>query len=269
MSILQSKPGMYNDKTLANCAVALAFLAAYASDPQQQVTLFDAFDATLVLPVSFGVKFGVLCNGASSALWEKLLSNLEAHLKDMLKDMTGIEEVDDKYSEDGSEEDGGRLHGALEIIGHISDIFVRRYTQPTDPLYSLQFKVINESGLFEKLNAQSGVSRQTVEQVLFYLQSIPVKTANPETLDAELAKVIGNGMTFINQFYLEFSSKKVTTPAVLNLAQSNFDGWLNVNDDAKLHNITVASVKQIVNKESYKAVLPENVRMLTVELAFI
>ena len=129
--------------------------------------------------------------------------------------------------------------------------------------------MINESGLFDKLNAQSGVVRQTVEQVLFYLQSIPVKTASPETLDAELAKVIGNGMTFINQFYLEFSSKKDTTPAVLNLAQSNFDGWLDVNDDAKLHNVTVASVKQIVNKECYKAVLPENVRMLAVELAFI
>jgi hypothetical protein len=34
MNILQSKAGTYNDKTLANCAVALAFLASYASDPQ-------------------------------------------------------------------------------------------------------------------------------------------------------------------------------------------------------------------------------------------
>ena len=109
-----------------------------------------------------------------------------------------------------------------------------------------------------------------MEQVLFFLQSIPVKSRpGSETLDPELAKLIGDGMAFINKFYLEFPSKKDATPAVLNLIQSNFDGFLDVNDDAKLHNVTVASVKSIANRESYKAVLPENVRMLAVELSFI
>jgi hypothetical protein len=76
-------------------------------------------------------------------------------------------------------------------------------------------------------------------------------------------------MAFINKFYLDFPSKKDATPAVLNLVQSNFDGWLDVNEDAKLYNVTIASVKSIVNRESYKEVLPENIRMLAVELSFI
>jgi hypothetical protein len=125
--------------------------------------LFDAFDSTLNLPVSFGVKFGVLLNGASQGLWEKLLPGLEGHLKDMLKDMTGVEEVDDRYSEDAKEEEGGRLHGSFEILAHIGDVFVRRFAQVTDPVYSLQFRAINQSGLFQKLNSNSSVSSQTVE----------------------------------------------------------------------------------------------------------
>jgi hypothetical protein len=126
----------------------LAFLSAYASDPQQQVTLFDAFDSTMILPVSFGVKFGILLNGVSTPFWEKLLPNLEGHMRDMLKDMTGLEEIDGRYTEDAKEEEGGRLHGVFEIIAHIGDIFVRRFASVNDPVYTLQFKGINDSGLF-------------------------------------------------------------------------------------------------------------------------
>ena len=60
--------------------------------------------------------------------------------------MTGIEEIDGTYSEDqinGEDEDPGRLHGAFEILGHIGDIFVRRYATPADEIYQIQFKGIN------------------------------------------------------------------------------------------------------------------------------
>jgi len=101
------------------------------------VALFEAFDSTLVLPVSIGVKVGVMLNGASQAMWEKFVGGLEGHLRDMLKDMTGLEEFDNRYSEDVDDEFGGRLHGVFEILGHIGDVFIRRYAQPSDPLYSL------------------------------------------------------------------------------------------------------------------------------------
>lgn len=50
-----------NDVVLANCAVALAYLSAYAASPDQMVTLFDTFQGAN--PISVGIKFGVLTNG--------------------------------------------------------------------------------------------------------------------------------------------------------------------------------------------------------------
>jgi len=76
----------------------------------------------------------------------------------MLKDTTGIEEVDDNYSEDVSEEMGGRLHGSLTILGHIGDVFIRRFASPTGPIFSLQYSALNNSGLFSKLNQNKEVS---------------------------------------------------------------------------------------------------------------
>lgn len=131
---------MYNDKTVANCASALAFLSAYSSDASQQTKLFDAFDNTLNLNVSIPIKFGILLNGASAALPNRpaLIDNLEGHLKDCMKDLTGIEEVDERFSEDAKDEDdqGSRLHGAFEIVAHVGDVFVRRFcTGVTDEVY--------------------------------------------------------------------------------------------------------------------------------------
>ena len=66
MSILQSKPGTYNEKTIVNCAVSLAFLSAYASDPSQMNALYEAFDNTLNFNISLGIKYGILLNGNSA-----------------------------------------------------------------------------------------------------------------------------------------------------------------------------------------------------------
>jgi hypothetical protein len=90
------------------------------------LSLFELFDNTLNLNISLGIKFGILLNGNSSSHQAKLIPQLEAHLKDCLRDMTGLEEVDGRNSPDG-EEPEGRLHGVFEIIGHIGDVFVRRF----------------------------------------------------------------------------------------------------------------------------------------------
>ena len=81
--------------------------------------------------------------------------------------------------------------------------------------------------------------------------------------------MISEGLTFINQFYLEFNSKRDATPAVLNLMQLNYDNFLDINEDGKLQIVTPSFAKSVVNKECYKEILPENIRMLAVELAFI
>lgn len=105
-NVLKAKqPSPYLDKTQANCAVALAFLSAYASESSQMMQLFEAYDSTLNLNISFGLKFGVLLNGAVPADKQAgLLKNLEEHLADFLKDMTGIEEIDGRLTEDAEDE---------------------------------------------------------------------------------------------------------------------------------------------------------------------
>ena len=63
--------------------------------------------------------------------------------------------MDGTRTDDGDEERGldtGRLHGSFEILGHIGDVFVRRFASSDDELFKLQYRVINQSGIFAKLN---------------------------------------------------------------------------------------------------------------------
>ena len=89
LQILQN-PGSYNDKAIVNCSAALAFLSAYASEESQMLQLFEAYDNRLNLHISFGLKFGILLNGASQAHTATLIPKLEAYTMDMMKDLTGL-----------------------------------------------------------------------------------------------------------------------------------------------------------------------------------
>jgi hypothetical protein len=50
---------------------------------------------------------------------------------DMLKDLTGLQEVDGTRTDDDDEDSNGRLHGSFTILGHIGDIFIRRFGSQT------------------------------------------------------------------------------------------------------------------------------------------
>ena len=52
-----------NDKILVNCACALSFLSAYASDPAQMQALFTEFDETDNNSIMLPLKFAILING--------------------------------------------------------------------------------------------------------------------------------------------------------------------------------------------------------------
>ena len=59
-------------------------------------------------------------------------------------------------------------------------------------------------------------------------------------------------------------------PAVLNLLGLNYNNFLDVNEGGNMQVLDKDLVKGIVNREeSYKKLLPENIRMLAVELTFI
>lgn len=72
--------------------------------------------------------------------------------------------------------------------------------------------------------------------MLFYLSSIPVKSVDggKTPLNPDLSEIIKGGFEFINNFYLEFHTKREAQPSVLNLMQLNYDNFLDVNDDAKI-----------------------------------
>ena len=57
-----------------------------------------------------------------------MIEQTEKHTLDMLKDSSGIEEIDGHESEDAKEnEEGGKLHGTFEVLSHIGDVFLRRF----------------------------------------------------------------------------------------------------------------------------------------------
>lgn len=268
-NVLKAKqPSPFLDKTQVNCAVALAFLSAYASDASQMIALYDAYDSTLNLNVSFGLKFGVLLNGAVPADKKAgLLTNLECHLADFLGDMTGIREVDGRLTEDAEDpqDQPARLHGSFEILGHIGDTFVRRFATPQDEVYPIQFKAVNSAGVLAKLNGRQSVSEQTLYQVLFYLESIPVRSHN-EAFDPELARIIQSGFEFINSFYLDLPSKAEAKPAVINLLELNYDNYL-AHSSEQSPVLTEELAKEAVEKPRYKAILSESISLLAKELA--
>lgn len=110
------------------------------------LTLFDAYDSTLNLNISFGLKFGILLNGAVGANAAALLPKLESHLRDMFKDLTGVSEFDENQTPDGDEPEG-RLHGSFELVAHLCDLFVRRFASTADEagkaLRETVYKVVN------------------------------------------------------------------------------------------------------------------------------
>ena len=74
--ILQNAPSMTgnDDIITANCAVAMAFLSAYA-DPGQMQTLCTAFPGET--PTSVGITFGVLTNGNDTVDKKQIITDLK------------------------------------------------------------------------------------------------------------------------------------------------------------------------------------------------
>ena len=61
--VLSELDGSTNDRIFCNCASALAFLSAYASDASQMQALFNAFDENAVDAIMLPLKFAILING--------------------------------------------------------------------------------------------------------------------------------------------------------------------------------------------------------------
>ena len=121
LSDLISRSQDHNDIVLLNSSVALAYLSAYAADPKQMITLFNAFPG--MTPVSIGLKFGVLANGNDTIKKDEMAKTLQVLIEDWLSKCSGFDEVNSSTKTD---DDVQRFRGAFELLGHISNTFGRR-----------------------------------------------------------------------------------------------------------------------------------------------
>ena len=146
--IMSESQGGNNDRILSNCASALAFLSAYASDASQMQALFTAFDEggedCIILPL----KFAILINGNDSIDKSKLVSDFQAMLVERLTDTAGFQEIDDDPSPIVGEDDSdGLFHfkGVLDTLAYVLDKFARRsFCQaPDSAMMKMVFATIN------------------------------------------------------------------------------------------------------------------------------
>lgn len=154
-----------NDIIAANCAVAMAYLSAYA-DPGQMQVLADAFQG--YNPISVGVKFGVLTNGNETTDKKQLASGLKSLLVDYLKNDSGF---GDPYDIDS------RFSGAYDLLCHLLNAFARRdwCQQAMSPYISLVFEALNESGVLRDLLKDGSVTSDQFKLLLSGLAILPVK----------------------------------------------------------------------------------------------
>jgi len=147
--VIEEGKANLNDKVIVNSAAALGFLSAYSSDPQQMKDLFYAFDGHRDYRVSLGVKLGVLMNGSDKIPdLAKLQQEVAGYIAQVLKSESGIIEIDGKDLKEGRpDEEIYRFDGALDTLGHIMNVFLRRFHKSDSPMSKLLFKAVTDSGL--------------------------------------------------------------------------------------------------------------------------
>jgi hypothetical protein len=183
VAILATKKQLYNDKCIVSISLIIAFLNTENPD-----ALFSQHDNIMDTRISLGIKFGLLMNGNVLPNRQKLVDELEKSCLEKFNDMSGLFEIDAVEHEEAKEEFiGGQLFGALDIIGFLGDIYLRRFALPADSLdlYSLQFRVVNKSSIFSVMN-EAEPTEESYYQILNYLESIPVKQLPDGKFDKDL-----------------------------------------------------------------------------------
>jgi hypothetical protein len=194
--------GAINDKILANCSMALAFLAAYSSDSQQMLTLSEAFDESCegTDAVLIPIKFGVLINGNDSCDKKKLEGAFAKYLTERVVDQGGFEEVDDDPAPIDTESEVFRFKGVLSILTHLTNTFARRSfcVEPNSVGLNILYKCINDSKCFEKLREEEDIGADSYTLLLDVLENIPVqlitKGAGAGSFSPDLAKFMSDAL---------------------------------------------------------------------------
>lgn len=117
-----------NEKVVANCAAAIAYLSAISSDAAQMKTLYSAFDDDGNDCVTIPVKIGILTNGNDTIDKSEMMAELESMLGESLVERAGFEEIDDDCAPLVSGEDGDNFKFAnvLSLLAYFLDKMCRR-----------------------------------------------------------------------------------------------------------------------------------------------
>ena len=265
----QAKSGT-NDKILANCACAIAFLSAYASDAGQVQALFTAFDEMDINCISIPLKFGILINGNEAVDKSSMAKEFESFLIEKLVDQAGFEEIDDDPAPiAGSEEEVFRFKGVLDLLGHVADKFCRRdWCQAPDSTYvKLLFSCISKAEIFKKLKAEESIGADSYKLLNQFLAHVPVKTpANAAQFTPESIQVYAEGLECIQAFYLDHDAlNQNTCDTLLNMLQLNYDNFLQVDDPQFLKK---ELVKETLQKPHLKDIFSNDMALYTMDILF-
>lgn len=227
-SIIEERKLNSNDKIIVNASIALGFLSAYSSDPAQMKDLFYAYDEDGAggrgdYRVSLGIKLGVLMNGSDKIPeLQKLQQDALNYIGLVLNSESGIVEIDGKdISEGRPDEEIFRFDGALDALGHIMNVYLRRFYKSDSAISKLLFKAVTQSKILKKLNEEEDFTAMTrvYNQLPNFIAALPIPSnaSKNQKITEEQAEVMRDSFTFIQKFYLDFESKTDGKPALLNL----------------------------------------------------
>jgi len=211
-----------------NASIALGFLSAYSNDPKQMKELFYNYDQVGAgghgdYRVSLGIKLGVLMNGSDKIPdLEKLQQDALNYIGLVLNSESGIVEIDGKdISKGRPDEEIFRFDGALDCLGHIMNVYLRRFYKSDSAMSKLLFKAVTQSHILKKLNEEEDFSAMSkvYKQIPDFITTLPIPSMadKDQKITEEHGGLMRESFTFIHKNYLDFDSKKDGKPALLNL----------------------------------------------------
>lgn len=276
-SILSERKQILNDRVLVNCAVALGFLSAYSSDPNQMKDLFGAYDNSKDWRLTLGIKLGLLMNGSAKIPDAAGLREAAAkHIEQVLATHSGVIEIDGRDIKEGRpDEEISRFDGGLEALSHIMTLYLRRFFKSSTAESKFLFKAVVDSQILSKLNEEEDFSAMTevYRQVPAFIATLPIpSSSSKDTISAEQAAVMTKSFTFLHKFYLDFDSKRDARPALLNLLQLTFNNGLDLGVSAgseELTQLTPSYIRETVcDSSSLDGIIPQDMKMICSDIVF-
>ena len=276
-SILDERKHLLNDRVLVNAAVALGFLSAYGSDPNQMKDLFGAYDNSNDWRLTLGVKLGLLMNGSAKIPdGNGLREAATKHIVQVLATHSGIIEIDGKdIKEDRPDEEIFRFDGGLDVLGHIMAHYQRRLFKSDTVESKFLFKAVTDSQILSKLTAEEDFSAMTevYHQVPAFITNLPIPSySGKEAISAEQAAVMAQSFAFLHKFYLDFDSKRDARPALLNLLQLTHNGGLDLSVSASSEELTPLTPlfirETICDAKSLDGIIPQDMKMVCSDIVF-